>query len=47
MGGGGDIYHFNTSVCHPPLFVALVHSFIICFVCRGEGNNSKTMVGFV
>ena len=34
----------NTTVCSLPLVVACVCSFVVCFVCRGEGNNRKTMV---
>ena len=37
----------NTAVCHPPLFVARVRSFVVCFVCGRGGNNHKTMVGIV
>jgi hypothetical protein len=37
----------NTAVCSMPLFVAHVCSFVVCFVCRGEGKNLKTMVGIV
>ena len=31
----------NTTVCSLPLFVARVCSFVVCFVCRGEGNIVK------
>ena len=37
----------NTTVCRPLLFLARVRSFVVCFVCRGEGNNRKTMVSIL